>query len=56
MNIYQLRAPEHATHYRILTTGQVVYYHIDGAIFKYQDDTWIEIDEPVNFEGELREL
>jgi len=56
MNIYQLRAPDHATHYRFLATGQVVYYHIDGAIFKYQDDTWIEIDEPVNFEGELKVL
>lgn len=54
MNIYQLNAPSLATHYHILKTGQVVYFHLDNAIFKYQDDTWIEIDEPVNFEGELK--
>lgn len=56
MNKYQLNAPQHATHYRELWNGAIIYYHIDGAIFKYQDDTWIEIDEPVNFEGELKEL
>lgn len=56
MNKYQLNAPEHATHYRILQTGGVIYYHIDNAIFKYQDETWIEIDEPVDFGKELKEL
>lgn len=54
--INKQNVPEHATHYRVTATGDVIYYNIDNAIFKYQDETWIEIEEPVDFGKELKEL
>lgn len=51
MNQYQLNAPPHATHYRIHPTGAVIYYHIDNAVFVYEDECWREIEKTVPLKG-----
>lgn len=51
MNKHQLNAPPNSTHYRVLTTGETIYYHIDCAIFVFELGHWREIDTEIVLEG-----